>query len=105
MRYVLTRLLERDGKKDTGDTLLATASQPCQLGCAATTNKLFLPAKDNRAAGTLPCFRRRGTLLLAASGTQVRKDVFSTRHFSRREERLSQLLRLESSLYVIKCDL
>lgn len=58
--------LEGDGKTNAGDTLLAAASQPCQLGCAATTNKLLPPAKDNRAAGTLPRFRRRGTLLLAA---------------------------------------
>lgn len=69
--------LEGDGKTNAGDTLLAVASQPCQLGCAAATNKLLAPAKDNRAAGTLPRFRRRGTLLLAASGTQVRKDGFA----------------------------
>lgn len=77
MRYVLTRSLEGDGKMNAGDTLLATASQPCQLGCATTTNKLLPPAKDNGATGTLPRFGRRGTPLLAASGTQVRKDVFA----------------------------
>lgn len=69
--------LEGDGKMNAGDTLLATASQPCQLGCAATTNKLLPLAKDNRATGTLTRSRRRGALLLAASGAQVRKDVFA----------------------------
>lgn len=71
--------LEGDREMDAGDTLLATASPPCQLGCAATTNKLLPSAKDNRATGTQP-----RTLLLAASGTRVRKDglVFFFLHLS-----------------------
>lgn len=77
MRYDLMHSLEGDGKTNAGDTLLAAAPQPCQLSCAATANKLLRPAKGNRATGTLPYFRCRGALLLAASGTQVRKDVFA----------------------------
>lgn len=69
MRHILMHSLEGDRETDAGDTLLATASPPCQLGCATTTNKFLPAAKDNRATGTQP-----HTLLLAASGTRVRKD-------------------------------
>lgn len=62
MRYILMRLLEGDEKTNAGDTLLAVASQPCQLGCAATANKSLPPAKDNGAAGILPHFRHKRQL-------------------------------------------
>lgn len=97
------RSLEGDGKTNAEDTPLAAASQPCQLGCAATANKSLLPAKGKRATGTLPPFRC--ALLLAASATRVQEGCLCSCHFSRREEHLFQLLRLKSSLYVIKCDL
>lgn len=105
MRYILMRLLEGDEKTNAGDTLLAVASQPCQLGCAATANKSLPLPRITEPLASYPISDARGNSALGCLRNPSWEGCFYACHFSKREEHLSQLLRLISSLYVIKCDL